>query len=436
MALITLAAAALFQGLESASMPPVETTEAFRQLAVAVGLGLLVGLQRERAAERLAGIRTFALVTVLGTLTAQLASALGAWLVAAALVALAAIIVGGNLLKLRDGSRPADPGQTTEVAMLVMFAVGAFVVLGTTEVAVAVGGGVAVLLHLKPQMQSLARRIGEDDFKAMMQFALISLVILPALPDRAYGPYAVLNPRQIWLMVVLVVGMSLAGYVAYKLLGQRRGTLVAGVVGGLVSSTATTVAYARRTREDAAASAAAAVVVVLAAGTVFVRVLFEVAVVAPGFFRTAAWRLLPLLGLFVLVAVLFWMRRDDGGAPLPPQENPSQLRPALLFGLAYAVVLLAVAVVKERFGGGGLFVVAALSGLTDVDAITLSTCQMVNTARLEADAGWRLILVAALANLLFKGAAVAALGHRRLLAPVAGAFGAALALGILLLALL
>jgi uncharacterized membrane protein (DUF4010 family) len=236
-------------------------------------------------------------------------------------------------------------------------------------------------------------------------------------------------------MVVLVVGMGLAGYVAYKLLGQRRGALVAGVLGGLVSSTATTVAYARRSREEAAASAAAAVVVVLAAGTVYVRVLFEIAVVAPAFFRLAAGRLLPLLGLFALVAVLFWMRRDDGGAPLPPQENPTQLRPALLFGLAYAVVLLAVAVVRERFGGGGLFVVAALSGLTDVDAITLTTCQMVNTSRVEPDAAWRLILVATLANLLFKGAAVAVLGHRRLLVPVAAAFAAALALGGLLLAL-
>jgi uncharacterized membrane protein (DUF4010 family) len=413
----------------------MDVTEAFRQLAVAVGLGLLVGLQRERAAVRLAGIRTFALVTLLGTLTAQLTPALGAWVVAAALLGLAALIVGGNLLKLRDGDGPVDPGQTTEVAMLVMFGVGAFVVLGSTAVAVAVGGGVAVLLHLKPQMHGLARRIGEDDFRAMMQFALISLVILPALPDRTFGPYQVLNPRQIWLMVVLVVGMGLAGYVAYKLLGQRRGALVAGVLGGLVSSTATTVAYARRSREEAAASAAAAVVVVLAAGTVFVRVLFEIAVVAPGFFRVAAGRLLPLLGLFALAAALFWIRRDDAGAPLPPQENPTQLRPALLFGLAYAVVLLAAAVARERFGGGGLFVVAALSGLTDVDAITLSTCQMVNTARVEPDDAWRLILVATLANLLFKGAAIAALGHRRLLVPVAGAFAAALALGGLLLAL-
>jgi uncharacterized membrane protein (DUF4010 family) len=283
-------------------------------------------------------------------------------------------------------------------------------------------------------MHGLAQRIGEDDFKAMMQFALISLVILPALPDRAYGPYEVLNPRQIWLMVVLVVGIGLAGYVAYTLLGKRRGALVAGILGGLVSSTATTVAYARRSRAHGEASRAAALVVVLAAGTVFVRLLVEVAVVAPGFFRAAVLRLAPFLALFALIAALFWLRREPNEEPLPRQENPSQLRPALFFGLAYAVVLLAVAVVQDRLGGGALFAVAALSGLTDVDAITLSTSQLVNAGRLDPTTGWRLILVAALANLLFKGAAVALLGHRRLLAPVAAAFAAALALGIVLLA--
>ncbi len=239
----------------------IDLGSAFRQLGISLALGLLIGLQRERVAARLAGFRTFALAAVFGTLTAQLAGALGAGIVAAGLVGLVGIIIVGNLLKLRDPD--TDSGQTTEVALLLTFIVGAYLVVGPPAVAIAVGAGTAVLLWAKPQLHDFAGRLGEPDFRAIMQFALISGVILPVLPDRTFGPFAVLNPRHIWWMVVLVVGIGLAAYVGYKLLGSRRGTLVAGLLGGAISSTATTVAAAKRTRAAPEASGAAAIVVCL-----------------------------------------------------------------------------------------------------------------------------------------------------------------------------
>src|SRR3989442_1630418 len=193
----------------------MDPSEVFYHLGISLGLGLLVGLQRERSDSRLAGFRTFPLITILGTVSSLLSLTFGGWIVALGLVALAGIIIAGNLAAQKTGE--VDPGLTTEAAMLLMYCVGAYLPVGHAAVAVALGGGVAVLLHLKPQMHSLAVKIGDQDFTAIMQFVVITLVILPVLPNRTFGPYQVWNPHKIWLLVVLIVGISLAGYVVYKL---------------------------------------------------------------------------------------------------------------------------------------------------------------------------------------------------------------------------
>jgi uncharacterized membrane protein (DUF4010 family) len=404
-------------------------TSVFLDLAIALGLGLLVGLQRQRTHADLAGIRTFPLVTVLGAVTALLAQPLGGaglWLVGAGLLGVAAMAVIGNVVKLRarsadaaDAADAADPGLTTEMALLLMYTLGAYLVLGERAVAIVLGGGVAVLLQLKEKMHRLAERIGEEDFKAIIQFVLISLVILPVLPNQTLGPYGVLNPQQIWWMVVLIVGIGLGGYVAYKLFGERAGTLVAGLLGGLISSTATTVSYARSTagaRGEWRMSAVhrATVVILMASAVVYLRVLLEMAVAARSAFPAMAPPVVAMLVATALVAGFAWVHHRPEGSEMPGQGNPSELRPAILFGLLYALVLLAVAAAKEHLGTSGLYAVAVLSGLTDMDAITLSTARLVDAGRLEALVAWRLILVASLANLGFKAGLVAILGPRQL----------------------
>lgn len=400
----------------------VETT------LIALGLGLLVGLQRQRVDSRLAGLRTFAFVTVLGTVTALVSQHFGPWLVAMGFVGVIALAVIGNVIKYRAGI--FDPGQTTEAAMLLMYMIGAYLTVGSRPLAVALGAAIAVLLHWKEPLHRFVARIGEPDFRAIMVFVLLSLVILPVLPDHTFGPYNVLNPREIWLMVVLIAGIGLAGYLAFKLWGEDAGTLLGGALGGLVSSTATTVSYARRAATMPAAADAAALVIMIASGLAFVRVAVEISVVAPAFLPVAGPRLaVPAVATALLVAVLWFRDRDDrDGVPAP--SNPTELKAALVFGAIYAGVLLAVAAARDLVGDRGLYTVAVISGLTDVDAITLSTSNLVSADRLDEDTGWRIILVAALANLVFKGGIVAFLGAAALLRRIALLFGFVLAAGI------
>lgn len=403
----------------------MDLTHTFQELGIALGLGLLVGLQRERTASLLAGFRTFPLVTTFGVLAALLSQQFGGWILAAGFVALTGIIVIGNVVSLKQGER--DPGITTEVAMLLMFAVGAYIVVGSREVAVAVGAGVAVLLQFKERLHGIASRLEDRDVFAVMQFALVSLVILPALPDRTFGPYDVLNPHQIWLMVVLIVGISLGGYVAYKLFGEGAGTALGGILGGLISSTATTVTYARRAAQHPNGTAIASVIILIASTTVFGRLLLELAVAAPSQFRATAGPIAVMLATMIILSAGAWLYGRDPNDRMPEHDNPSELKPAIAFGLLYGVVLFAVAAAKENFGTSGLYVVAALSGLTDVDAITLSSARLVSTGSMSTADGWRVVLVAACSNLAFKAGTVAVLGTWKLFRVVGTLFAVAMA---------
>jgi uncharacterized membrane protein (DUF4010 family) len=405
--------------------------ELFSHLGISLLLGLLIGLQRERAESAIGGIRTFPLIAAFGTICGALGQEYGGWIVAAGLLAVVALLVVSNFMLARGGIH--DAGQTSEVAALLLFGIGAYLVTGELAVAVALGGVIAVLLHFKDPLHAFAARIGERDVTAIMQFVLITLVVLPVLPDKPYGPYETLNPYEIWLMVVLIVGIGLVGYLAYKLLGAREGAVLGGVIGGLVSSTATTVSFARRASSEPRSAGLAALVIMIASAMVYARVITEAAVVAPGLARTM---LLPLSVMFVvslaIAGGLFFLSRERQAA-MAEQGNPADLKLAMMFAAIYAVISFAVAAVQAEFGSGALYPVAIVAGLTDVDAITLSSAQLASQGRLDVDTAWRLVLVASLSNFVFKGAMVAALGGRILLRYVAPAFGLALAAGVLVL---
>lgn len=405
----------------------------FVRMAIALGLGLLVGLQRTWSDHEEAGVRTFPLITALGFVSGLLADDFGGWVVAAGLLGVTAMLVTSNagLLKKVDY---ADFGVTTEMAALVMYGVGVLVALGYLAPALVLGGVVAVLLHSKAPLHGFVDRIGEADIKALIRLTIIALVILPVLPDRDFGPFRVLNPFEIWLMVVLIVGISMAGYVAFKVFGTRAGALAAGLLGGLISSTATTVSYAQRSRAEPARSTGAALVILLASTVVFGRVLVELGVVAPELFGDVAPPIAAMMGVMIVISgVLLLRSRDTGDHEVQEQEPPSDIKSAIIFGVLYAAVLLAVAFAREYLGPGGLYVVAGISGLTDIDAITLSTAQLMKSGGLHPATGWRVVQVGALANLLFKGGVVVAMGHPRLRTRVMAAFGAALVGGVAIL---
>jgi uncharacterized membrane protein (DUF4010 family) len=380
----------------------------------------------------MAGMRTFPMITLLGTVSALLAIHYGGWVVAAGLLGIAAVLIFATLLRLKQEG-PNGLGTTTDVAGLLMYAVGALLVVAPLEVGVAVGGGVAVLLQFKPELHGFVRKLGDKDLRAIMQFVLITCIILPVLPDRTFGPFHVFNPRQTWFMVVLIVGMSLGGYIVYKFLGRDAGILLGGLLGGAISSTATTVSYARSAKGSPLSIRVAAIVIMIASTVVFVRVLIEVAVVAPEFLVFAAPPVVILLALTMVPALLVWYRMRRRSGAMPEQENPTQLKSAVVFGAMYAVVLLALAAARQYFGGGGLYVVAAISGLTDMDAITLSASRMVSDESLDPAIGWRLIVVASVANLVFKAALVGGLANRRLLGRIVMLFSVPVIGGVALL---
>ncbi|MBC5993529.1 MgtC/SapB family protein [Pontibacter cellulosilyticus] len=406
-------------------------SELFQKLGISLGLGLLVGLQRQHEKSELAGIRTFPLFTLFGSVAALLSQSIGGWVLAAGLLSVATLVAIANILKRKNPH--FDPGLTTEAAALLMFVVGAYVILGDGTVAIAIGATTAVLLHLKETLHRIVERIGEKDLKAIMQFVVILLIILPILPNETYGPYDVLNPHNIWLMVVLIVGISLLGYFAYKIFGGRAGTILGGILGGLISSTATTVSYARRSKDSNTSTSLAATVIFIATFVSVARIITEVAVVAPDTASVVLPPLATLLILMLIVGLITYLFSKKVHDTMPEQGNPAQFKAALVFGAVYALVILATAFAKDQLGNKGLFIVAIISGLTDVDAITLSTARLMNIGNLDMQNGWKVILVAALSNLVFKGVLVGVLGNSKVFARVGVLFGIVLIGGLLVL---
>ncbi|MGH8628830.1 MAG: MgtC/SapB family protein [Gammaproteobacteria bacterium] len=396
-----------------------------------MGLGLLIGLQRQLAGSAVGGIRTFPLIALLGAMCGLLASVWSELIVVAGFIGITTMAVLANLAKYKEDA--ATGGQTTEVAALLTYVLGAFLATKNYPVAIVVGGVIAVLLHFKEPMHQFAGRMTERDVQAVMRFVIISLIILPVLPDEVFGPYQVLNPREIWLMVVLIVGIGLAGYGSYKLFGEQAGVVLGGILGGLISSTATTVAYARRIKDNPEAASLAAITIVIASSVAAARVIVEVAVVAPNILGAVAPPLGALCLLMVMISIAMLMFHKTRGDAMPKQENPAELKSALFFGTIYALIVFATAAVKERFGGQALYVIAVVSGVVDVDAITLSTAQLAAAQRVDTTTTWQVILIASLVNLVFKAGVALMLGSAKLFLRVALAFGLAIAGGVLIL---
>lgn len=377
-------------------------------LGIAVGIGFIIGLQREWADDKPVGVRTFALISALGGLGGLLLEAAGAWPIAAGFVGLALILAA----QIHSGRMK---GITTMVCGLVVYLIGAAAVAGFWVHAVVLGGAVTLLLHWKEPLHAWVDQLGNRDFEIIVRFILITLVILPVLPDHGYGPYGVFNPFEAWLMVVLIVAINLAGYVTFQLLGEVSGGWLAGLLGGMVSSTATTLSYAGQAKKREQMGKVAALVIVVASIVVYARIMLELAIVAPGL-------IMPLLGpaaafslvLLVLSGLHTMHLSPEADTGLKGRKNPAQIRLALAFGALYLLILFAVAAARDHFGEDAVYVVALVSGLTDVDALTLSLAQLFSREEIAADMAWRAIFLASLANLAFKLAIGAAIGGKTL----------------------
>ena len=373
--------------------------EALPQFLTSLAIGLLIGLERERNPSAKAGLRTFALVAVFGTLAALLSTKLGSpWLLIAGLLVVAGTIIAANLNNPREEN---DPGTTTVVALVLCYGLGAMIWYGLAKLAVMLAIGITALLYFKPELRGLSQKLTRRDLVAVLQFSVLTFIVLPILPDQNYGPYGAFNPHQAWLMVVLISGISLAGYAALHVVGTRYGAPLLGFFGGLVSSTATTMIYAKHGKSNPVMSNLAASVIVIASMVVLVRLMVVSAVVAFG----ALPGLLPVLAgglVFGLMVALYNWRKMSKATELyiPETSNPAELHTAIGFGLLYVAVLLGAAWMADIAGSQGLYAVALASGLTDVDAITLSSLRLFNLGQLTEQQTVTAITLAILANQL------------------------------------
>ncbi len=365
-----------------------------------LAIGLLMGAERERRASAKAGIRTFALIALLGSSLSMLAAPLGLpWLPAVGLFLIGLTMIGVYV----SAPVPDDPGTTTIVATLLCYALSLLVWHGHAQEAVMIAIGSTTLLYFKAELRGATLQLDRSEALSILQFAVFSFIVLPLLPDRAFGPYDALNPRQIWWMVVLVSGVSLAGYLALRIVGQKHGTWLLGLFGGLVSSTATTLVYARHARTAEDALRLSAPVILIANVVVLFRIGVVVAIVAPSLLPALG----PSLGAGLLLgaagAGLLWRRLShDSPPPLPEVGNPAAVRTSLLFGGLYAAVLLIAAWARDTTGSAGLYGVAVISGLSDVDAITLSALRLNAIGQITPDVARTTVVLALVANNVFK----------------------------------
>ena len=384
------------------------------EFVAALGIGLLIGLERERNPTAKAGLRTFSLLALAGAAAQLLAIKAGAtWLVAAGLLAVAAMMITAYYHH-HEPDHDRDPGTTTIVAAMVCFLLGAMTTGGYGALATALAIAVAGLLYFKVELSTAVKGLDRSEVIAILQFAVIAFVVLPLLPDQDLGPYGAWNPRHIWHMVVLVSGVSLGGFIALRLVNSRHGPRLAGALGGLVSSTATTLSFSRLAHESPNTVSAAATAIVTANLVLPLRIMAMVLVVAPAL----AGILAVPLGLAIASGALLQLAgRREGPAAItaPKVENPAGLKTAITFAVLYAGILVLVAWAADVVGPQWVLAVAAISGLTDVDALTLSTSRLHEAGGITSKLAVAAIVTGIVANGVFKMIIIARVGGRALL---------------------
>jgi uncharacterized membrane protein (DUF4010 family) len=409
------------------------------RFASAIGLGLLLGLERQRKMDHelmFGGVRTFALIALLGASGAFAQRELDLnWLAPLTFIAVGALIVVAYAVTAGKG----EIGVTTEVSALLSFVLGGLCGWGQIGVASAIAIACLLLLTLKEYLHHLAQRVEAADVEATLKFAIISVIILPLLPNETFGPAPidVINPYKIWLMVVLIAGLNFVGYVLVKVLGNEHGLGLTGILGGLVSSTAVTLSFSQRSRHEPAQSSAFALAIVLAWAIMFVRVIVMVAVVnrGLGYILAVALALMAAASLLSALVLWWWSRSGKTGA-VAAGANPFELGAAIRFGLIFGAVTVAAKAAEVYLGEAGLYLTGAIAGLTDVDAISLSMANLVTGDPASTAAAARTIVIAVLANTLVKAGMAGSMGApamRRTIVAITGLLLVAAVAGVLLI---
>jgi uncharacterized membrane protein (DUF4010 family) len=375
--------------------------ENFKLLGIALAIGLLIGLERgwrtrdREEGMRVAGLRTYGMISLLGALSGILAQQVNPFLMGFAFLGLTSVLLlayGKSVDKFKDFS------ITSIIASLITFTLGALTVFGHIMLASASAVVITSLLGFKPLLHGWMKKLEQQELYATLKLLLISVVMLPILPNQGYGPWAAFNPYHIWLMVVLIASVSYLGYFAIRIVGNQHGPVLTGALGGLVSSTAVTLNLSKLSTQQPGMENVLAAGILTACATMFVRTLLLTSVINPALFRALLPALLVMSIVTYLLAFLLWRNRQ-GFQTIEEitLENPFQLGMALKFGAFLVVIMLLSNLLKVYFGDMGTYFLAATSGLADVDPITLSMSQM-SRQGLEVSVAAKAILIAVSVN--------------------------------------
>lgn len=397
------------------------------RLAIAVGIGFLVGMEREFSTkekqndELFAGVRTFPLFAVFGYLSALLSMEYGLWVFAVALAGMIAFVIISYLQEVKAGK---GIGGTSEMSIILTFILGAVVFSGFILLALVITVVLLLLLTFKPSLHSFVKGLTRYELRAFIQFVIISALVIPFLPENNFGPYDTWNLKDIWKMVILVSGISLAGYLLSKLLGNK-GTVLAGIVGGLASSTAVALSFSKRSKQNNKAHAFYYAMGIIAASTImFPRVLLEVYLLNKELFNEM-WLPIVLIATtgFAVAFIVYKINPDEQDTGEMQLQNPLNFNVAIKFALIYAGVLWLVKFASDHFGTSGTYAASIISGVTDVDAITISMSKMAKVTS-STDVATNSILMATLSNTMVKFIIALVLGSAALKRTVSIGFGA------------
>ncbi len=393
----------------------------FLRFGAALLIGILIGMQREYAYSNrgagglFAGARTFALMSLFGASAALLADLFQAPWVFIGLICLLGVMV--IVAYFVTATERDEIGLTSEVAALITILIGGICYLHSVEFAVALGVVTTVLLAVKWELRQFVKVITQDDVFATLQFAVITAIVLPILPDKAFGPppLNVLNPYQVWKMVVFISGINFLGYILVKVVGPKKGIGLSGLLGGLASSTATTLSFSQRSQTQEGLDKPFAVAIIAGWVVMFFRVIVEVAVVNNKLLPEI-WPVMTAMGISgLLYALYLYFSQTAVNEEELDLSNPFELGPAIKFGLIFALVLLVTKAAEVYIGDSGLYITSFLAGLADVDAITLSIAGLTKSGQgIALQTGRILIVLATISNTAAKGILVFSLGSRSL----------------------
>lgn len=387
----------------------MDTFELIQRFSVALAIGLIIGLERgwqtrdEGEGERAAGLRTHALAALLGAVwgaIAQIKGDGGSIALGLAFLAFSAAIV---LFRYRETARDGTFGATTVVAAMLAFTLGTYAVLGNVQVAAASGVAVAVLLALKAVLHAWVKRLTWSELRSGLVLLAMTFILLPLLPNRTVDPWGAINPFEIWLLTIVIAAISFVGYVALKLAGETTGILITGLAGGLASSTAVTVTLAKLAREHPEQRCPLIAGTLIAGATMMARVLVIVGLINAQLLLQLAWPIGLAAAVLVGLAVYLLRKPDaaNGGQRPIALTNPFDLPTVLRFGAILAVITALAKVGTNAFGAAGAYALAFLSGIADVDAITLSMARL-GGGTLGADVAAHAIAIAVAVNTLAK----------------------------------